>query len=73
MKKHGAGSDLTDLLKTAPHGDEKILGMPVVGSLITGETKGKPPRHEKAFYLMAYMNLVFVFVITFIVALWRWT
>lgn len=73
MKKHGAGSDLTNLLKTAPHGDEKILTMPVVGSLITGETKGKPPRHEKVFYGMAYMNLVFVFVITFIVALWRWT
>lgn len=73
MKKHTAGNDLTDLLKTAPHGEEKILGMPVVGSLITGEIKKKGLRYEKVFYFMAYMNLVFVFVITFIVALWRWT
>lgn len=73
MKKHRAGSDLTDLLKTAPHGKEKILGMPVVGNFIPGETKKKKAGYEKLFYFMAYMNLVFVFLITFIVALWRWT
>jgi len=24
------------------------------------------------FYLFAYLNLVFVFLITFVIALWRW-
>lgn len=73
MKKHAAGTDLTDLLKTAPHGEEKIFAMPVAGSLITGETKKRGAGYERVFYFMAYMNLVFVFFITFLVALWRWT
>jgi predicted heme/steroid binding protein len=72
MKKHPAGNDLTDLLKTAPHGEEKIFQMPVVGELLpVSVTMGKSA-HEKVFYFMAYMNLIFVFLITFIIALWRW-
>jgi predicted heme/steroid binding protein len=31
LKKHQAGNDLTDALKTAPHGEDRILRMPVVG------------------------------------------
>jgi predicted heme/steroid binding protein/uncharacterized membrane protein len=72
FKKHHAGNDLTDLLEAAPHGEEKILQMPEVAKLAPSETKvGKSPP-EKVFYFMAYMNLVFVFLITFIIALWRW-
>jgi predicted heme/steroid binding protein len=72
FKKHHAGNDLTDLLGAAPHGEEKILQMPEVAKLAPSETKvGKSPP-EKIFYFMAYMNLVFVFLITFVVALWRW-
>jgi hypothetical protein len=70
--KHSAGNDLTDMLKNAPHGEDKILAMPQVGMLqMTAE---KPARlfHERLFYFFAYMNLVLVFVITFIIALWRW-
>jgi len=72
FKKHDAGGDLTDFLKTAPHGEDKILQMTEVGELVTLESKAQGLTHEKVFYLMAYMNLIFVFLITFIIALWRW-
>jgi predicted heme/steroid binding protein/uncharacterized membrane protein len=72
FKKHHAGDDLTDVLKTAPHGEEKILKMPVVAELAPLEAHVEKPVHEKVFYFMAYMNLIFVFLITFIIALWRW-
>lgn len=72
MKRHHAGVDLTEVLAQAPHSEEKILALPVVGKL--SETAGGIPGegHKKVFYFMAYMNLGFVFVITLILALWRW-
>jgi len=72
FKKHHAGDDLTDILKTAPHDEDKILKMPVVAELVPLETKVEKPAHEKVFYFMACMNLIFVFLITFVIALWRW-
>ncbi len=72
LKKHHAGNDLTDILKTAPHGDDKIFKMPEVGELLPAGAKVERPTFEKVFYFMAYMNLVFVFLITFVIALWRW-
>jgi len=72
LKKHLAGSDLTDILKTAPHGDDKIFKMPEVGELLPMGEKVEKPTFEKVFYFMAYMNLIFVFLITFVIALWRW-
>jgi predicted heme/steroid binding protein/uncharacterized membrane protein len=72
VTKHSAGNDLTDLLKNAPHGEDKVRAMPQVGMLqMTGEKPARP-FHERLFYFFAYMNLVLVFVITFIIALWRW-
>lgn len=72
VKKHLAGHDLTDALKTAPHGEEKILSMPEVGVLIEAGDKITRPMPVRIFYIFAYANLVFVFLITFIIALWRW-
>jgi predicted heme/steroid binding protein/uncharacterized membrane protein len=72
VMKHAAGNDLTDFLKNAPHGEDKILAMPQVGTLLSAEAKTVRPFHERLFYFFAYMNLVLVFVITFIIALWRW-
>jgi predicted heme/steroid binding protein/uncharacterized membrane protein len=72
LAKHAAGNDLTDLLKTAPHGEDKILAMPRVGRLLAADEKMKQPFHMRLFYFFAYMNLVLVFVITFVIALWRW-
>ncbi|GAB4537960.1 MAG: hypothetical protein Fur0020_06720 [Thermodesulfovibrionia bacterium] len=70
-RKHLAGHDLTDALKTAPHGEEKIFAMPVVGRIVETQ-RLESPMPVKIFYVFAYMNLVLVFLITFIIALWRW-
>jgi predicted heme/steroid binding protein/uncharacterized membrane protein len=72
LMKHAAGNDLTDFLTNAPHGEDKILAMPQAGRLLfAGAVPGRP-FHERLFYFFAYMNLVLVFVITFVIALWRW-
>lgn len=70
-KKHLAGHDLTDALKTAPHGEEQILRMPEIGRLVESH-RVERPLPVRVFYIFAYTNLVLVFLITFIVALWRW-
>ena len=72
VTKHAAGNDLTEFLKTAPHGEDKILAMPRAGRLLASGEKLKLPFHVRLFYFFAYMNLVLVFVITFVIALWRW-
>jgi len=71
-RKHLAGRDLTDALKTAPHAEDKVISMPEVGKLIGAGQKIPKPLPERAFYVLAYANLGFVFLITFIIALWRW-
>ena len=71
-RKHHAGRDLTDVLKTAPHAEDKILSMHEVGKLIRAGQKIPKPLPERVFYVFAYINLVFVFLITFVIALWRW-
>ncbi len=70
-RKHLAGFDLTDALRKAPHGEEKITSMPPVGRLVPSG-KREMPTHEKVFYFFAYMNLVLIFLIVFVISLWRW-
>ncbi|MFO0753911.1 MAG: CopD family protein [Thermodesulfovibrionales bacterium] len=72
MRKHTAGHDLTDVLKNAPHGEEKVLAMPVFGRLLSIEEERQKPLFLKAFFFMAYMNLTLTFVIIFVISLWRW-
>jgi predicted heme/steroid binding protein len=72
MGKHPAGLDLSSALGQAPHGDEKVLGMPVVGSLMQSEERKSKSLQQRLFYIMAYMNLSIVFFIIAILALWRW-
>lgn len=72
LKKHLSGHDLTDALKTAPHGEEKILSMPRVGKLLAAAEKPSRPFHEKLFYFFAYTNLALIFLIVLTIALWRW-
>jgi predicted heme/steroid binding protein len=72
MMKHQAGTNLTDMLKNAPHGDDKVFAMPQVGMCITTDRKPERPFYEKVFYTFAYMNLILVFVIIFVISLWRW-
>ena len=72
VMKHAAGHDLTEVLKSAPHDEDKVLAMPQVGTLSVTTEKPKQPWYVSLFYFFAYMNLVLVFVIIFIIALWRW-
>jgi predicted heme/steroid binding protein len=71
MGRHQVGSDLTDVLSQAPHGADVMSRLPVVGRLAAG-VKSPTPLHERVFFFMAYMNLVIVFLIVLILALWRW-
>jgi predicted heme/steroid binding protein len=72
MGRHHAGADLTEELKLAPHGDDKITAMPVAAALVGHEESAGMTLPEKTFYVMAYLNLAAVFSIIFILALWRW-
>jgi len=72
MRKVKAGEDLTQMISQAPHGEEKVFDMPFVGAILQTESKEEMPLHAKVFYYMSYMNLTIVFIIIFIIALWRW-
>lgn len=69
--KHLAGSDLTDAIAKAPHGEGKLEILNAVG---TYDAALKPQKTfaQKAFYFIAYMNLFLVFVVLFVIAYWRW-
>lgn len=69
--KHNAGMDLTEMLKRAPHGAEKLEGVPVAGTF-DPLTKRRLTAYQKAFYLVAYMNLSLVFVVLATISYWRW-
>jgi predicted heme/steroid binding protein/uncharacterized membrane protein len=72
MMKHHAGTDLTETIKTAPHDEDKVLAMTQAGMLIASDRKPDKPLYEKVFYFFAYMNLILVFIIIFVISLWRW-
>ncbi len=69
--KHSAGHDLTDALAKAPHGEEKLNSIKVVGPYDATLSPPKSPV-QKAFYFIAYMNLIIVFLVLFVIAFWRW-
>ena len=71
MGRHPAGTDLTEALRQAPHGEEKIVALAEVGEVVSG-TAQKPAVPVRIFYVMAYLNLTLVFAIVLIIALWRW-
>jgi predicted heme/steroid binding protein/uncharacterized membrane protein len=72
MVKHHAGTDLTGALAQAPHQEDRVLAMPQVGMCVAPDRKPERPFHERLFYFFAYMNLVLVFIIIFVISLWRW-
>ncbi len=71
MRRHSSGRDLTDDLPLAPHNNAVMERLPVVGDYLAKES-GEGSASSKAFYFVAYMNLGIVFLILFIIALWRW-
>lgn len=70
MQRHAAGADLTEALKLAPHTAEVMARLPQVGDFDADAVKPRPAARQ--FYLIAYTNLGIVFLILFILALWRW-
>lgn len=72
MGKHQAGFDLTEMLKLAPHGEDPVQQLPVVGKLLEEGAPGKKPPHLKAFYFMTSLNLFLVFAVLLVIAMWRW-
>ena len=72
LGKHQAGFDLTEMLKLAPHGEDRVQQLPIVGKLVEeAGPVGKPP-HLKAFYFMTFLNLFLVFAVLLVIAMWRW-
>ncbi len=69
--KHAACHDMTDSLSKAPHGEEKLERRTVVGKFNASKKPPKTPV-QKAFYFIAYMNLVLVFCVLIVIAYWRW-
>ena len=72
MGRHQAGQDLTRDLALAPHNDERVLEMPVVGKLIPSSQPKPLSLPERIFYAAAYLNLGLAIAIVLVVALWRW-
>lgn len=72
VKKHMAGFDLTNALKNAPHGADRLDSMPIVGQLVSLKQKQEKPFFIKLFYFLAYMMLVVIFLVIFIISLWKW-
>jgi len=70
--KHQAGFDLTDALLLAPHGEDRILRLPVVGKILGGAAQERKPSHLMAFYFMTFLNLFLVLAVLLIIAMWRW-
>ncbi len=71
MGKHPSGFDLTGWLAQAPHGEEKVLSMPCIGRLTESGSKPEGSPAVQVFYLFAYTNLVLVFLIVLVIALWN--
>lgn len=71
LKRHLAGTDLTEALSQAPHGEEKLNKFEVLG---TYDPSLPPPKTlaQRTFYFIAYLNLVLVFIILLVIAFWRW-
>ncbi len=70
--KHLSGQDLTAALARAPHGPEKLAGVPVQGTY--NELAEHPKtRVQRTFHFIAYLNLSLVLLVLLVVAFWRWS
>lgn len=70
MGRHNAGRDLTEALKSAPHNEEVFKRFQRIGTLVPVDTKKE--RSVKLFFAFAYTNLIIVFLIIFLITLWKW-
>lgn len=71
--KHLAGSDLTDAIKDAPHGTEVLERVTCLGDINEdAATPSKPGLARRFFVVIAYINLVIIFLILVCISVWRW-
>ncbi|MCX7990627.1 MAG: cytochrome B5 [Proteobacteria bacterium] len=70
MGRHFAGEDLTRVLKLAPHGEDVLERFKKVD--FTFQSKVEKDKIIRVFYFLAYTNLVIVFIIIFLITLWKW-
>jgi predicted heme/steroid binding protein len=68
--RHQAGEDLTEALKGAPHGIEKLEEFRSF-SLVGGGLH-KESLEVRVLFIMAYVNLFVAFGVVVVLALWRW-
>jgi len=71
--KHTSGTDLTAALEGAPHGPEVFERIPCLGEIAAGTPGPDPVRPgQRIFVVMAYTNLVIIFLILLCISVWRW-
>jgi len=71
--RHSAGSDLTDAITDAPHGLDVLDRIQCLGDLATGDSlPARPSSARRLFVIMAYTNLVLIFLILACISVWRW-
>ena len=76
FRAHGAGENLTEKIANAPHGEEVLERFPVVAEIPEGgavpTASGRPRGVRRTYIVMAYVNLVLVFLILLCVGGWLW-
>jgi hypothetical protein len=71
--KHSAGTDLTEAMKNAPHPPEILERVKLIGDVTAAPAgTGAVSPARKTFIIMAYTNLVIIFLILLCIAMWRW-
>lgn len=70
FKRHQAGEDLTEALKKAPHGPDKLEAFPSLPATGPDTHIGGPEIGK--LYFLAYANLFAALGVIVIIALWRW-
>lgn len=68
--RHQAGQDLTDALKGAPHGPEKLAQFPSFS--LAGKALAKESAAVSTLLVMAYVNLFAALGVVVAIALWKW-
>ncbi|MGA1826199.1 MAG: multiheme c-type cytochrome [bacterium] len=71
--KHSAGNDLTGNLSGAPHGKEVLERIEFISNITTiNNLQPSSNTPKKIFVVMAYTNLIIIFLILSCVSSWRW-
>ncbi len=68
--RHQAGEDMTEALKGAPHGEEKLEGFNSFS--LMGHALDKESSSVHTLFVMAYVNLAVAFAVVVVLALMKW-